>query len=123
MDNSDEDINEIRTFVTLEFSRRFSQLANKLALADYLTCSEFSAARNAGFYAALCRIAFNGLGGCAGQIKPGMEYSRTRLERKFMVEREKLLKSEGWHQLPPFTRDSAEAILLSVTVSEVNLNS
>jgi hypothetical protein len=54
MDNSDEDINEIRTFVTLEFSRRFSQLANKLALADYLTCSEFSAARNAGFYAALC---------------------------------------------------------------------
>jgi hypothetical protein len=98
-------------------------LANRLTLPDYLSCSELSALRNAAYYAVLCRIAFNGLGGCGGEIKPHLECNRIRLEQRFMVEREKVLKSDGWRQLPAFTRESAEAILLNITISETNLNS
>jgi hypothetical protein len=116
----DENINQVHAFVTPGFSRRFSELANKLMLADYFTCSELSALRSAAFYAALCRIAFNGLGGCGGVIKPQLEPNRTRLERRFMVERDKVLTSNGWRQLPKFTRDTAEAILLSVSINEGN---
>jgi hypothetical protein len=121
MDNRDESLNEIHVHVTTCFCGRFSEIANKLALADYLTCSELSALRSAAFHATLCRIAFNGLGGCRGLIKPSRERNRIWLEQRFMAEREKVLGSVGWQRLPGFTRQSAESILLRVQVAERNL--
>ena len=73
------------------------------------------------FRATLCNIAFNGLGGCGGEILPEREMSRRNLEREFMAAREKLYDSAGWEVLSASVKGSIKNIFLRILVSEENL--
>ena len=98
----------------------FERIAERLRLPDYLNAAELELLRSAAFEAALCNIAFNGLGGCAGVIRAERESYRLRLEHRFMSARARLHHSAGWQRLPQFTRTSAENVFLSVKVQERN---
>ena len=103
------------------FELHFSKISSRLGLGVSLHGSELSLLYKAGFYAALCNIAFNGLGGCDGQIKPSREANRICLERKFMAARERFLACEGWRALPATHKESTLNIFLRVFVTEDNL--
>jgi hypothetical protein len=103
------------------FQQRFNGICSKLSLAEYLTLQELDFLCVAAYYAALCNIAFNGLGGCDGVIKPELELHRIGLERSFMIACDRVFRSAGWKSMPKFTKESAMRILLSVSVMEHNL--
>ena len=93
----------------------------RLGLGDALAADELSLLYEAAFLATLCNIAFNGLGGCGGEIKPERETSRIMLEREFMAARDNFFRSAGWKALPPTQRGSIEKIFLDVFVIQANL--
>jgi len=103
------------------FEVRFSKISSGLDLGASLRGSELSLLYQAAFYSALCNIAFNGLGGCDGQIKPSRELNRLSLERKFMAARDKFWGCAGWRTLPATQRESIVSIFLHVFVIEDNL--
>lgn len=103
------------------FKLRFSKISTRLGLGVSLRGSELSLLYKAAFYAALCNIAFNGLGGCGGQIKPGREANRINLERKFMVSCGKLWTCQGWRALPATQKESIRNIFLNIFVTADNL--
>lgn len=104
-----------------DFARRFSKISTKLGLGKTLMEHELGFLYEATFRATLCNIAFNGLGGCGGEILPEREMSRRNLEREFMAAREKLYDSAGWEVLSASVKGSIKNIFLRILVSEENL--
>ena len=103
------------------FKARFSKTSMRLGLGDSLCQSDLSLLYDAAYFATLCNIAFNGLGGCGGQIKPERELNRISLERKFMAAGEKLLACEGWQALPEARKKLIRKTFLRVSVAQNNL--
>ena len=103
------------------FKVRFSKISTRLGLGVSLRGTELSLLYRATFYAVLCNIAFNGVGGCRGQIKPNREANRISLERKFMAAREKFWACAGWRALPAAQKGSIRSIFLHVFLTEDNL--
>ena len=103
------------------FAKRFSAISLRLDLGNMLSGYDLSLLHNAAFHSTLCNIAFNGLGGCAGQIKPEREAHRINLEQRYMVARHKCFVSAGWDALPEFTKESIRKIFLNVFVTDDNL--
>jgi hypothetical protein len=104
-----------------DFERRFSKISIRLGLGKTLMGCELGLLYEATFCATLCNIAFNGLVGCGGEIKPEQEANRRNLEREFMAARGKLYGSEGWEALSASVKESIQRIFLSVLVAEANL--
>ena len=104
------------------FTPRFSRTSMRLGLGACLSGSELSLLHDAAFYATLCNIAFNGLGGCGGQIKPHREANRISLESRFMAAREQFLSCDGWHALSATQKESIHKIFLNIIVAENNLH-
>jgi hypothetical protein len=102
------------------FERRFSKISMRLGLGKTLMGHEIRLLYEATFCATLCNIAFNGLGGCGGEIKPEQEANRRNLEREFMVARGKLYSSVGWEALLASVKGSVQRIFLSVIIAEAN---
>lgn len=103
------------------FEKRFAALALRLGLANALTQAELQLLREAAWMATLCKISFNGQGGCGGRIKPEREPHRIQLEQAYMRACGAVYASRGWRALPDFTRDPVERILLRVLVLDANL--
>jgi hypothetical protein len=103
------------------FAVRFSRISTRLGLGVYLNGNEVSLLYEAAFYATLCNIAFNGLGGCGGKIKREKEQVRIGIEREFMTARNKLLATAGWQGLMPSQKESIRNIFLRVSVRVANL--
>ena len=103
------------------FGGRFLRAFTRLRLDDMLETDEIELLFNAAFQAALCNIAFNGLGGCHGEIKPDNEFHRVTLETEFMEERDLLHASRGWQMLEESQRRRIHFVFLSVFVTGDNL--
>jgi hypothetical protein len=103
------------------FERRFSNISIRLGLGNTLMGDELRLLYEATFCGTLCNIAFNGLGGCGGQIKLEQEANRRNLERAFMAARVKLYTSAGWQALPASVKGPIQNIFLNVLVAEDNL--
>ena len=103
------------------FEGRFAKTSKKLGLGGLLTAAELNLLYEAAFYSTLCNIAFNGLGGWGGIIKPERESTRIKLEQGFMAAREKFFASRGWKKLHARARGSVKRIFLDVFVEENNL--
>ncbi len=104
-----------------KFEKLFSSVAAKLKLDEKLQQNELRLLRRAFFQAFVCNVAFNGLGGCQGKIRPDRELNRIRLEQTFMRARARLYACRGWQRLPCRARQRLEATLLRVEISEDNL--
>jgi hypothetical protein len=105
------------------FVRRFAEIADLLGLAQNLDKAELDLLREAAFLATLCNIAFNGLGGCAGTIKPEREITRIRLEWRFMAARDEFQASAGWRRLSAVDKQEVQSVFLKVVVAQENLAS
>jgi hypothetical protein len=103
------------------FEGRFANISTRLDLGNALCGKELSLLYQAAFNATLCNIAFNGLGGCGGEIRPDRELNRTMLETRFMFSRDRFFGSAGWRALPKSRQESIERIFLTVFVTEENL--
>ena len=114
-------LEQLASFPPNTFEGRFLKTSIRLGLGADLAADELSLLYRAAFRAALCNIAFNGLGGCDGQVKPEQEPSRIRLEREFMIARDRVYASVGWKTLQKSQIQSVERILLQVRVEEKNL--
>ena len=101
------------------FEKLFCSIA--IALKDQMDRHELGLLRQTFIRAYLCNIAFNGLGGCNGTIKPERERNRIALEQTFMIARDRLSASRGWKRLPSVVRQRLERTLLRVEVKEENL--
>jgi len=103
------------------FERRFSKISIRLGLGNNLMEKELRLLYKATLYATLCNIAFNGLGGCGGQIKREQEANRMNLERRFLSARDKLYGSAGWEDLRASSKGEIQRIFLRVVVVDDNL--
>jgi hypothetical protein len=103
------------------FGRRFSATCARLGLGLVLDRNELNLLYEAAYCATLCQIAFNGLGGCKGQIKPEREATRTRLEWDFMAVRNRFCACRGWHALGASTRFAVRDAFLTILVANYNL--
>jgi hypothetical protein len=103
------------------FEGRFLRASTRLGLGDMLGTDEVELLFNTAFQAALCNIAFNGLGGCHGKIKPDNEFHRVTLETEFMEQRDLLFASRGWQMLEEPQRRMIHFVFLSVFVTGDNL--
>jgi hypothetical protein len=104
-----------------QFERRFARILNRLGLGAALRGEELKLLYDAAYWAALCNIAMNGLGGCDGEIKPENEVNRLRLESSFMVARALFYATCGWQHLSDESKGSVELIFLRVRVNDENL--
>ena len=104
------------------FQARFSQISTRLGLGVALSAAELKTLYEAAYFAALCHIAFNGLGGCSGEIKPELEFNRIKVEQHFMASRDKLWASAKWQSLPMPMRAAIQRIFLRADVEEHNLS-
>ena len=103
------------------FKGKFGQITRRLRLHSGLSRSELSCLYDAAFLAALCNIAFNGLGGCGGEIRPEKERTRCRLEQAFMEARTSFYSCTGWKRLPAGRKKSINRVFLTVKVADENL--
>jgi hypothetical protein len=103
------------------FERGFAKTSKRLKLGASLEGAELNLLYEAAFYASLCNIAFNGLRGCEGEIKPEREFTRIRLEQGFMEARETFFRCRGWKTLNAAAKDSIQRVFLNVSVLEENL--
>jgi hypothetical protein len=106
---------------TVSFDARFCRISARLGLGDRLDRYELNCLYQAAFQATLCNIAFNGLGGCAGEIHPDRELFRRNLEAQFMAARDRFFATEGWAYLPPSEKGPLLRTFLTVLVEENNL--
>ena len=104
-------------FPPRSFENRFARIATRLRLHVTMDGAQLSCLFDAAYTACLCNIAFNGLGGCSGQIRPERERTRVKLEQDFMAAR----ACPGWQQLLPSKQQEAAKVFLRVFVSEENL--
>ena len=114
-------LDELAGFPPKTFPSHFSSSATRLRLGTVLDRTELKWLYEAAFVAALCNIAINGLGGCGGRIKPEREPNRSRLEREFMVARDRLYACAGWQALRPLVRHPIQTVFLRISVNEDNL--
>lgn len=114
-------LDALAAFPPRTFESNFSRISRQLGLGRALNGNELNNLYQAAFKAALCKIAFNGLGGCQGRIKPEMERYRTKLETEFMAAKAALLGSIGWNSLARAERSSVEQLFLRIEVAETNL--
>ena len=103
------------------FTSNFARICTKLGLGGLFGADELKQLYAAALFATLCSIAFNGLGGCGGEIKPGMELQRLVLERDFMEARADLFATAGWRALNRELKERTAAIFLQVLVDDGNL--
>ena len=113
-------LRELAHFPSNTFEGRFFEISDRLRLGSVFNGHELVLLYEAAFYATLCNISFNGLGGCRGQIKASREANRISLERAFMAAREKLVACDGWKVLYPSERGEIRKILLNVFVAPDN---
>lgn len=106
---------------TTGFSNNFARICRRLGLGGLLTADELKQLYAAALFGTLCSIAFNGLGGCGGEIRPEMEFRRIVLERDFMEAKADLFATAGWRALNRELKKSAERIFLRVVVDDQNL--
>jgi len=118
-----EFLEQLVSFPPASFEGRFLKTSTRLRLASYLRAEELSTLYRAAFRAALCHIAFNGLGGNEAEIKPDQELNRRRLENEFMVSRDRFFRCRGWKVLPQSSKDSIQRLFLQVIVADENLAS
>ena len=111
----------LRSQPTQGFTAGFTEVVGRLGLQDWLSENELELLCAASFYAALCNIAFNGLGGCAGQIRPERELNRIALEQEFMAAREQFWTLDAVVALPTSLKSRVCRILLNVSIAEENL--
>jgi hypothetical protein len=114
-------LEQLAAFPPTSFEGRFLKLSTRLRLAQDFSANELSLLYGAAFRAALCSIAFNGLGGCDSELKPDQEPHRTRLEQDFMDARSKFLACPGWQALSNSRKDSVQRTFLKVEITEENL--
>lgn len=114
-------LESLANFPPNSFERSFSNLSVKLGLGSLLNLKDLNLLFEAAFYAALCNLAFNGLGGCGGEIKPEREAHRTRLEWSFMAARSRFFACKGWKALSLARQASVKRLFLAVSVAEANL--
>jgi hypothetical protein len=103
------------------FPVRFSRISNRLGLGAALCEEELKMLYHAAYTATLCHIAFNGFGGCAGEIKPERELNRIALEQGLMHAQNRLKVSGGWRGLPASMKETVERIFLRVFGEDENL--
>jgi hypothetical protein len=115
-------LKELANFAPTTFEGRFFKTSARLELGSALSGGDLMLLYEAAFYATLCNIAFNGLGGCGGKIKPSKEANRLSLEHAFMGARNKFFSSAGWAALPDSKRGSIERIFLQIFVAPDNLS-
>ncbi len=96
-------------------------LSARLGLGRALKADELRLLYKVAFYARLCNIAFNGLGGCGGYIKAEKERQRIMLENEFMAARDEFFASAGWTAMAPRQQQGLSRALLDVSVAESNL--
>jgi hypothetical protein len=122
MDGDNQDFSEeLDSCSRPGFRKRFGQIVGRMGLDSGLERRELSRLYEAAFLAALCNISFNGMGGCAGEIRPEKEPTRRRLEQAFMSARDNFFGSPGWKALPRAQRKAIEVVFLTVFVAESNL--
>jgi len=107
--------------IRVDFKQNFAEVNGRLYLHLKLSPVELASLHVAAFRAALCNIAFNGLGGCEGKIKPEREEHRRNLEVQLMAARNCLFASEGWAGLPSEDKTDIKSRLLTVQVADRNL--
>ena len=103
------------------FKGKFGQVSRRLALRAGLSRSELACLYDAAFLAALCNIAFNGLGGCGGEIRPEKEPMRRRLEQGFMEARTNFYACPGWKRLTAARKKAVNTVFLTVAIADENL--
>lgn len=103
------------------FRTKFGRTARRLGLTNGLKRAEINRLAEAAFLGALCNIALNGLGGCAGEIPRENEPVRRDLEGAFMNACQNFYLSPGWRKLPAAQQKSIRAVFLTVAVDERNL--
>ncbi|GEM_PF-6441285 len=108
-------------FPTGSFEHRFVRASTRLKLGELLDRNELNLLMDAAFRAALCNIAFNGMGGFSGIVRPEHEPRRRRLEQEFMEAREIFYASPGWQLLEAGTQRRIQDVFLSVFVTDDNL--
>jgi hypothetical protein len=116
-------LQELAEYPPNTFENHFARTSRRLGLGASLDREELLMLYTAAYHATLCNIAFNGLGGCQGEISPEREPVRLALEREFMTAREMFFRSRGWHSLPAQVRGPLCRIFLNVTIAERNLAS
>ena len=104
------------------FGQRFFTASKLLGLGSKLNQPDLLLLHDAAFRAALCNIAFNGLGGCNGQIKPQRENHRRSLETQFMNARNAFYASPAYKTLPTLLKSHVERCFLTVQISQENLS-
>ena len=114
-------LRELAHFPSNTFEGRFFEISHRLQLGSAFNGHELVLLYEAAFYATLCNISFNGLGGCRGHIKAYREANRISLERAFMAAQERFLACGGWNALHPLERGQIRRILLNVFVAPDNL--
>lgn len=114
-------LEQLTGFPPNTFEGRFLKTLLQFGLINDLGAEELSLVYCAAFRAALCNIAFNGLGGCQGQIRPEQEKSRIRLEQEFMIARDRFQLCPGWKTLRKSQKAVIERTLLKVVIDDKNL--
>ena len=109
------------SFPANAFETRFSKMALRIGLGSTLDANELNLLFRSSFWACLCNISFNGLGGCGGEIRPKRELHRIKLEREFMAAEDQLFNTAGWRKLNRPVRARVESIFLRVQVADENL--
>jgi hypothetical protein len=103
------------------FRTKFGRTVRRLGLNNELRRAELNRLSEAAFLAALCNFALNGLGDCAGEIRPEHEPVRRDLESAYMDACRNFYLSPGWKKLPAARKESIRAVFLTVFVEEKNL--
>jgi len=114
-------LEKLAKFPANTFEAKFLRHAMQLGLVKGLVAEELRLLYRASFRAVLCNIAFNGLGGCHGQIKPELEFNRVRLETEFMAARLRFYSCAGWQHLQRTKRLEVQRTFLNVMVADENL--
>jgi len=99
------------------FENNFSKTSTILDLGSFLSRTELEQLYECAVLAALCNIAFNGLGGLnKKRLEPVDQRNRVALEGKFLVARDLFFGSSGWQRLPAAQRASIQKAFLRVQV-------
>ena len=112
---------ELADYPANSFERRFAKISTRLGLGARMTREDLTKLFDAAFYACLCNISFNGLGGCEGEIRLENELNRIRLEQQFMHMRKEFFRTAGWQRLVPSKQKQLEKTFLEVAVADENL--
>src|SRR5260370_21740890 len=118
--DSQEFFEELANCSSKGFKAKFAQISRRMGLSSGLNRNELCRLYEAAFLAALCKISFNGLGGCDGEIKPEREPTRRRLEQAFMGACDQLYRCAGWKSLASNQKKLIQKIFLTVLVADEN---